>query len=201
MIIDICSGLGGASQAFVDAGEEVVRIDIERDLRPTIVADAAHLPIKTGLEPELAIICPPCQCFSVANIYRHWDKGKPKSTAAQKAIALVKASLKEIQRIKPRYWIMENPMGMLRTVIGKPPHTIRMTDYGGETKKPTDLWGNVVFPMLLATRPWPKSPRGARNTPLNRWYRRHLGESSVQRAKWPYGLSQALLISVRRERQ
>lgn len=136
------------------------------------------------------IFCPPCNCFSIVQVSRHWNHNIP-GPQAEKAIKLVKGGMNEIRRINPDHWIMENPMGMLRTVIGKPPHTIRMTDYGGETKKPTDLWGNVTFPMLEQTRPWPKSPRGARNTPLNRWYRRHLGESSVQRAKWPYGLSQA----------
>ena len=192
MILDLCSGLGGASQAFVDAGDEVVMVDVERALRPTILADAAHLPIKTNLKPELILFCPPCQCFSVANISRHWDRGKPKTEKCEKAIKLVKDGLKEIQRLSPHYWVMENPMGMLRTIVGKPPNTIRMTDYGGETKKPTDLWGNVPFRMLSALKPWPKSPRGARNTPHNRWYRRHQGESSWSRAKWPYGLSQAV---------
>src|SRR5438445_1399401 len=152
MILDLCSGLGGASQAFVDAGDEVVRVDIERGLKPTIVADAAHLPIRTGLRPELVIFCPPCQCFSVTQLYRHWDNRRPKTEECKKAINLVREGMDELRRLKPQYWIMENPMGMLRTVVGKPTSTIRMTDYGGETKKPTDLWGNVPFRMLTEQR-------------------------------------------------
>lgn len=168
-----------------------MKVDIERSVKPTILADVQNLPFKTDLKPDLAIFSPPCNCFSVVQLYRHWNHHVP-GPEAEKAIKLVKEGMNEIRRLKPRYWIMENPVGMLRTVIGKPPHTIRMTDYGGETKKPTDLWGNVPFKMLSSMKPWPKSPRGARNTPLNRWYRRHLGESSFQRSMWPLGLSQAV---------
>ena len=47
MILDLCSGLGGASQAFVDANDEVVRIDIDRGFKPTIQADVQYLPIRS----------------------------------------------------------------------------------------------------------------------------------------------------------
>src|SRR6266702_5969281 len=128
MIIDVCSGLGGASQAFVDAGDEVVRIDIDRGFKPTIQADVEHLPIRSDLKPRLVLFCPPCQCFSVLTIKYNWDYGKPRNEKTKKAIRLVENGLKEIRRLNPHYWIMENPMGMLRTIVGKPPNTVRMTD-------------------------------------------------------------------------
>ena len=108
MIIDLGSGLGGASQAFVDAGDEVIRVDIDRGFKPTIQADVQNLPLRSDLRPQLVIFCPPCNCFSVASVYRHWDNGRPRETA-KKAIELVKNGMKEIQRLNPHYWIMENP--------------------------------------------------------------------------------------------
>jgi site-specific DNA-cytosine methylase len=205
-VIDLCSGLGGASQAFVDEGHEVITVDIEKKFRPTIQADVQHIPIRSDLKPDLVIFSPPCQCFSVLSIRYHWQKDGTPNPETVKAIGLVKKGLKEIERIKPRYWIMENPMGMLRKVIGKPPNTIRMSDYGAPWKKMTDLWGNVPLPMLMAMRPWPKIKRGSHevgSTQGNKiWWPRRTEAwqrklTSAERAKWPYGLSKAVLDAVK----
>src|SRR5207249_1053826 len=117
---------------------------------------------RSELRPDVIIFCPPCRAFSLMAIWHYWDKGKPKNAKTESAIRLVKKGLEEIHRINPKYWVMENPMGMLRTVIGKPRSTIRQSDYGARWKKPTDLWGNVPFRMLPSTRTWLKSPSGSR---------------------------------------
>lgn len=183
LVIDLCSGLGGASAAFDQ--DNVIKIDIERQFKPTIQADVQNLPLRSDLKPNLAIFAPPCDCFSIASVYRHWTKdGKPKPETKD-AIQLVKKGIEEIHRINPRYWIMENPRGMLRKVIGKPPHTIRASDYGASWKKPTDLWGNVPFPMLQATRTWQKARRGYNGCTMP-------VRNPAKRAVWPYGLSEAV---------
>ena len=38
--IELCSGLKGFSQAFADAGWEVVTVDVDPSFAPSIVADA-----------------------------------------------------------------------------------------------------------------------------------------------------------------
>jgi len=188
-VVDLCSGLGGSSQAFVDAGDEVIRVDIDRGFKPTIQADVQNLPIRSDFKPELVIFCPPCQTFSVSSIPFHWNLDGTPKLLGQRMIQLVKNGLAEIQRIKPDRWIMENPRGMLRTIIGKPRSTIRMSDYGGKAKKPTDLWGNVNLPMLPAMRSWIKAPRGSHRGTESQ-------QTAAQRAKWPYGLSQAVRNSL-----
>ena len=188
----------------MDAGEEVIRVDIDRGFKPTIVADVQNLPLRTGLKPKLAIFCPPCQCFSIIRVWHYWKNGKPNHPKTHAAIQLVKRGMEEIRRLAPRYWIMENPVGMLRTVVGRPSSTIRQSDYGASWKKPTDLWGNVPFRMLSAMRSWPKVPRGNHlwdSVQGNQWkvtdWPNVKGYSkkarSAARAKWPYGLSQAVL--------
>ncbi len=197
MILDLCSGLGGASQAFVDNGVEVIRVDIDRGFKPTIQADVQQLPIRSDLKPELVIFCPPCNCFSIASVYRHWDNGKPREST-KKAIQLVKNGMKEIQRLKPKYWIMENPMGMLRKAIGKPTSTIRQSDFGSPHKKLTDLWGNVPFKMRPVMGNWLKAPRGDHRFSIQGRPWSSVEETikgpnrSALRAKLPYGFSEAL---------
>src|SRR4029077_2812106 len=109
LTIDLCSGLGGASQAF--DRDQVVRIDIDRSFRPTIQADVKHLPLRSGLRPDLVIFCPPCQCFSVASITHYWNRDRTPKPKTKEAINLVRKGLEELRRLNPRYWIMENPMG------------------------------------------------------------------------------------------
>ena len=179
----------------------MVTIDIERAFKPTIVADVQNLPIRSDLQPRLVLYSPPCNCFSIASVYRHWKNGKPNPETV-KAIQLVKNGLKEIKRLNPQYWLMENPMGMLRTVMGKPPHTIRQSDYGSPHKKLTDLWGNVPFRMLSAMRPWLAAPRGdhrfsVQGRPWSSVEEAIKGPNrSALRAKWPLGLSRAVMEAV-----
>ena len=104
----------------------------------------------------------PCQCFSVASIGVHWGGGNfgyiPKSPAALEAIALVHHTMKIIKELNPRYFIIENPRGMLRK-LGSMNHLERVTvwycQYGPTAgvlrAKPTDLWG--VFPPSWKPRP------------------------------------------------
>jgi hypothetical protein len=56
-----------------------------------------------------------------------------------------------IQKIKPKYWFVENPRGILRkmkwidklvTEMGGIRHTITYCQYGDTRMKPTDIWTN-----------------------------------------------------------
>jgi hypothetical protein len=142
LCIDLCSGLGGFSQAFVDSLDwEVIRIDINPKFRPTIVADVRFLPLREDLHPELVVASPPCEHFSLAN-QRFPRKG------VKHALEVVGACLEAIVALKPKYWLLENPKGRLRWIIGKPHQTVHLCHYGTPYRKPTDLWGNVSLPMV-----------------------------------------------------
>ena len=66
--VDLCSGLGGFSQAFMDDPEWfVVRIDITRKSGVNIIADVKNLPLKENLCPDVLLMSPPCERFSLAN--------------------------------------------------------------------------------------------------------------------------------------
>jgi len=163
-VYDFFSGLGGFSQAFLDRGHTVVRYDNDKkfaEVPHTIIKDIWNLTERDLSNPKIILASPPCNHFSVAAVYHHWPKGIPtKETLEQ--VELVKHTIKIIKEANPKYWILENPRGMLRNVIGKPQKTIPMCAYGKEAYKPTDLWG--VFPPIDWKMPmkWEKAPRGSK---------------------------------------
>ena len=67
LVIDLCAGLGGFSQAFLDdPAYEVVTVELNKKQKPTICADVRYLPLKKGLEPVALLASPPCNHFSLA---------------------------------------------------------------------------------------------------------------------------------------
>ena len=202
LCIDLCSGLGGFSRAFKDAGWEVVTVDIDQKFQPTICGDITRLTVADieavleqpdwgDYDADCILASPPCERFSLA--CRTWPK-----PGIQKAMDVVGACLELIAEIKPTFWILENPKARLRWFLGTPKGTVRLSDYGAPYLKPTDYWGNIDLPLLRRTgkpemylRPMSKKL----NRPYQIYYR---GADKERRAEMPYGLSQAILEAVER---
>lgn len=195
--VDLFSGLGGSSEAFVKAGWEVVRIDVERRFRPTIQADAAHLPLISKLRPRVILLSPPCHAFSVASLRIYWRRGRPNAEAWRQR-ELTMAAIREAQDLKPDYWILENPLGMMKYVLGPPVRKITLCQYGARWKKPTGLWGNVP-PSFRARRcrngdPCHEAaPRGVKGRGKGV---QGSARKPEERAKLPFGLSKEFLRAV-----
>lgn len=160
-MVDLFSGTGSASEPMLERGWEVERIDLllGKDVRTW----------EPRKELDLIWASPPCECFSVASISTHWTGGwrayEPKTKRAEQAIELIYITLEKIKESNPRYWIMENPRGVLRKIIGPPTDTTWWCQWGDERAKPTDLWGNIPKSML----PLPKCHNGAKDhTPAPR---------------------------------
>ena len=176
-VIDLFSGLGGFSQAFLDRGHDVLRIDFDdkfREVPNTMVKDIMELePSELGsfaYDIDIITSSPPCNCFSTLALSTFWENGRPKDPRTIDAIALVKRSITLIERLEPKFWVIENPTGMLRHVIG-PPQVLTwwcawysnkdpiVHILNGKPKKPTHLWG------LLPTIKWPKEPKDCIKAP------------------------------------
>jgi len=96
---------------------------------------------------------PPCEGFSVAAIGKNWDKEtrQPKSQTALRGLQILNRTVELIAEIRPLFWFIENPRGMMRKVIDPifrqyqidfVRHTVTYCQYGFDRMKPTDIWTN-----------------------------------------------------------
>ena len=168
LCIDLCSGLGGFSQAFVDAGWEVIRVDYNDRFAKvpfTRIVDVRSL-LKDkkfmALKPEVIITSPDCTYFSRAD-----DWPRPGILGAMTTAG---ACLEIVAQMRPKYWALENPSeGMLRWLIGAPNRRMRMNSFGYRTVKRTGVWGNIPYPLAPFDAPnrnqkgvkWENGPRDA----------------------------------------
>jgi len=105
---------------------------------------------KMPFYPDIIWASPPCTAFSVASMGYHWKGGNkgyiPATEAASQGIRLVKATLEIIYSLKPTFFFIENPRGLLRKFINDIPRTTVMyCQYGDNRMKPTDIWSNNLW--------------------------------------------------------
>jgi len=149
IVLELFAGTGGISEAFRQHGHECLTIDNNPALNPNLCIDILSLDPKnlpaSFHAPDIIWASPPCQCFSVLTISRHWKNGKPISPAVDAAIKLVKKTLELISFLDPKYFFIENPMGMLRKqdfMQRLPRKTVTYCQYGASYRKATDIWTN-----------------------------------------------------------
>ena len=98
---------------------------------------------------------PPCEGFSIAAIGKSWTKElprRPKSDTARLGMQLLDKTVELIAALKPRFFYIENPRGMMRKVIDPvfekhgiqnvTRRTVCYCKYGDTRMKPTDIWTN-----------------------------------------------------------
>lgn len=102
--------------------------------------------------PDVIWASPPCETFSVASLGHHWTGGRgayiPKTQSCIDGIERVKKTIEIIRELKPRFWFIENPRGVLRkmdfmNVPGVYRYTVTYCQYGDTRMKPTDIWTNI----------------------------------------------------------
>jgi len=188
-VLDLFCGLKGFSQAFEERGHDVTTVDILPKFKPTFVADVMNLTPESFNDRcyhfDVVLASPPCNCFSVASIRHHWVDGKPKETAKE-AIKLVSHTIDLILNIHPSYWYLENPRGMLRTVLGLPQVTTFFASWGEQRLKPTDIWGRLAPMEWKKPEGWLRTPRGCKY-----WGTQAVNKKD-ERGKIPYPLSEAI---------
>jgi hypothetical protein len=119
-MLDLCSGLGGASQPALDRGWRVIRLDLVAACKPDIVADVCALPL-TPFPVDLLWASPPCQQFVLAaNVWlKRLPKGSggkfyrgegpyPRLFEGEPDLSIAKAVREIVFTWPARYWVVEN---------------------------------------------------------------------------------------------
>jgi site-specific DNA-cytosine methylase len=97
------------------------------------------------------ILCaPPCTDFSRSGA-RWWEaKGE---RPLLKSLAIVDACCRIVLLHKPRWWVLENPLGRLSHYLGPPVHVFQPCDFGDHFTKKTALWGDFNRPFAKPVKP------------------------------------------------
>lgn len=191
--LDLFCGLGGWSDGLALEGFDVTGVEIEPKIaalykHKVIVADVCELDPEDFWGYDLIVGSPPCRDFakSIGNVFGHRWKRSPDPEGY--GMKLINAFLNFIEIAEPRFWCMENVVG-LTEYLRIPP---RCVSYLGLNMKRV-LWGN--FPAFLVPTDMNKpsmfyeksfcKPRD--NTWLRSW----------NRAKIPLPVARALGVAVR----
>ena len=153
-VIDLFAGLEGWSKPFRERGHDVCSTDVDPRFEVDIIKNILDLkPNDFPWKPDVILASPPCEAFSLAG-KRSWDGVHPTSIQSKLALKVLQKTISLIQELDPRYFIIENPRGMMRgmpEVQSFERRTITYCQYGMPYMKPTDLWGG--FPPSLVLRP------------------------------------------------
>jgi hypothetical protein len=152
-MLDLYSGLGGASEAFLRAGWDVVRVDnnpLLEQVPNTTIRDILTLesPWHFGDPFDFIWASPPCTEFS--NAY-----SAPRAVARREGrdfkpdLSLVVKAKEIIDQLNPKWWCIENVSGASKDIsraLGVPPWQVI---------GPYFLWGR--FPFIHLDYDWTRS--------------------------------------------
>jgi hypothetical protein len=173
--LDLCSGLGGASQPAKDRSWRVIRVDIDSRFKPDIAADVRSLPLKR-FHIDVAWASPPCTEFTKAGLPVSWACNRlyPSTPSVELALACWEV-------IKGADWpILENVMAARKY----------LTPLLGPVRATVDghcFWGRL--PCLLP------QTRG------HKWRLPPSPDRAALRAKIPYEIGETICISIEKRKE
>lgn len=135
IILDLCGGSGAWSRPYKEAGYDVRLITLP------------DYDVRTYEPPENVygiLAAPPCTEFSLA---KNGSRHKRDLAAGMDTVEACLGVIWKCQmRGKLQFWALENPVGLLRRFLGKPPYTFFQWWFGDQGIKRTDLWGYFAPP-------------------------------------------------------
>ena len=174
-VLELFAGTGSFSRVAREMGFRTFTVDKDARFSPDLVADVLALKV-ADLPPEfrnpsVVWASPPCQGFSVMNFRRNWVKpGFPRSPKAREGLALLNRTVELLKELRPKYFFVENPRGMMRKFPFMANYrrvTVNYCQYGFSYMKPTDIWTNCGAwvprkPCRVGSSCHDRQPRGAK---------------------------------------
>lgn len=139
LILDLCGGSGEWGRPYREAGYVVQVVDMQdggtdvRDLKPVDLLDFGGFSDVHGI-----LAAPPCTEFSLAK------NGQTRHIRA--GLEVVSACIRLVAALKPEWWALENPVGLLQAYLGTPVDVWEPYEFGDPWTKRTALWGEFNIP-------------------------------------------------------
>lgn len=147
IILDLCGGTSAWSKPYKDAGYEVevitlpdwdvTNVSFSKKLLTFRNISGNHKHIRID-EIHGILAAPPCTEFSIAK--NKWERD------LEGGAEVVNACLEIIRACKPKFWALENPIGVLGKMIGKHKYSFQPWYFGDGWTKRTMLWGEFNLP-------------------------------------------------------
>jgi hypothetical protein len=195
-VLDLFSGLDGWGAAFRDRGHQVVSLDLDPRFGSDFQMDILDL---KGLGKwDVILASPPCETFSVASIGHHWGGGRrayePKTPEAIRGLAIARHTFALIDIAQPRWYVVENPRGVMRKLIDRNDLVTTWACQWSVTQaKPTDLWTNLkgTWPTCKnGNTDHAPAPRGSKTPGSTQGY-----QGAALRGLIPYALALAVCLA------
>ena len=143
-LLELFCGTKSVGKVAKERNWEVVSVDVLKKFDPTFCTDILTWNYKQFPKGHFDFVwaSPPCTEFSPAKTVGVRD--------IEGATKLVKKALEIIAYFKPKYFCIENPLGLLRHQECMKEYesfrkTISYCKYGFPYRKNTDLWTNIPF--------------------------------------------------------
>lgn len=161
-ILELFAGTRSIGKAFEERGHEVFSVEWDEyfeniNLCKDILEVTAEEILEKFGKPDVIWASPDCTTFSIAAISHHRTKNPvtgflvAKSEYAKFCDAVDVHVLELIEKLKPKYFFIENPRGGMRKMEwmqGIPRYTVTYCQYGDARMKPTDIWTNHPDPKF-----------------------------------------------------
>lgn len=147
-VLELFAGSRSIGKAAEILGYQVFSSDLINFEKIDYVTSILDFDInKVPFQPDIIWASPPCTAFSVAAIGKNWTKDGDnyiaKNPRAYFGLELVKKTIQIIEALKPTYFFIENPRGMLRKMpimANLNRQGVTYCQYGDTRMKPTDIW-------------------------------------------------------------
>ena len=142
IILDLCGGTGSWSRPYKEAGY---------DVRVITLPGYNVLTYEPPDNVYGVLAAPPCTHFTVSGA-QYW-KQKDADGRTFEDIRILTHCLMIIAKCKPKFWVIENPVGRMRKMLGDPALIFNPCDYGDPYTKKTLLWGQFNIPVKCPVEP------------------------------------------------